>query len=227
MHHHASHEAYVDLNLPPEVAHSVFDRYYAMNLPAGARPITNGSDRDDPQPVHTVQHSDEQAFSEEDSPQEQETFYNIHPEFPNDIVPPENHPQATVLNQDHEPPPPPSHPTTPQTPAVSLRNEDLYRSRMVGHIGNLRNFSDGLEYQLQFTDFHFLEELEREGARFFAFVRGCLKKEEELVSTDRDTVPHTPTHSAPSHSNRVAQPAMAPLEQQPFETIPGINPLAL
>ena len=223
MHHHVSHEPYVDLNLPPEV---VLDRYYTRNHPAEARPITNGSDRDHPPPVHTVQHSDERAISEEDSPQEQDTFHDIHPEFPNDISP-ENHPRTTVLSQDHEPPPPPPSPTAQQTPAV--QNADLYRRRMLAHIGDLRNFSYGLEYQLQFTDFLFLEELEREGARFFHFMRECLKKEGQLVSTDQDTVPLTsPTHSTPSesHSNRMAQPAMASLQQRPFETIPGINPLA-
>lgn len=52
------------------------------------------------------------------------------------------------------------------------------------HISNIRDFCDGLEYQLQFNDLRVLEELEREGDRFLGLVHSCLRREERLRDED-------------------------------------------
>ena len=210
MHHHVAHEPYVDLNFPPEVAQNVYDSYRAMKLSTGARLTPNGGDEtmNPLRPVHVVQQIDERALSEVDLPQE--TLNNLHPEFPEDV---------SSDARDHETQPPSSQSTTPPSPPLPMQNSNVYHRRMLAHIRNLRDFCDGLEFQLQFNDYRMLEVLEREGARFLDFVGDCLKKEGRLVSTDQDVVPHTPSH--PSHTD---QPALASL---PFEINSGINPVAL
>ena len=47
----------------------------------------------------------------------------------------------------------------------------------------LRNFADGLEYQMRFGDTRMLDRLEREGATFFRFVESCLSRERRMNST--------------------------------------------
>jgi hypothetical protein len=58
--------------------------------------------------------------------------------------------------------------------------EEVYQKRMRHHIRNLRDFCDGLEYQLPFNDFRMLHVLEHEGGRFLSLVRECLEKEGRL-----------------------------------------------
>ena len=58
-----------------------------------------------------------------------------------------------------------------------------YEEEMRGNIQILRDFCDGLEYQIQFEDLHFLETLEREGARFFKLARNCLSREKRSNSS--------------------------------------------
>lgn len=48
------------------------------------------------------------------------------------------------------------------------------------HISKIRDFCDGLEYQVQFNDFRMLEELEKEGGSFFRLVDECLRREGRL-----------------------------------------------
>jgi hypothetical protein len=71
------------------------------------------------------------------------------------------------------PPPPPIPPPIPP---------DIYHQRMRAHIQNIREFCDGLDYQLQFNDTRMLEAVEREGAAFLKLVEDCLQKEGRLVS---------------------------------------------
>jgi len=56
------------------------------------------------------------------------------------------------------------------------------------HIRNIREFCDGLEYQVQFNDFRMLEELEKEGGSFLRFVHACLQREGRLE--DQVQQPH-------------------------------------
>lgn len=54
----------------------------------------------------------------------------------------------------------------------------------------LRDFTDGLDYQVQFGDERMLRNVEREGLVFLRFARNCLSREHRLVST-RTTAPTT------------------------------------
>ena len=58
-----------------------------------------------------------------------------------------------------------------------------YEEEMQGNIQLLQDFCDGLEYQIQFQDLHFLKTLEKEGARFFKLARECLSREKRSNSS--------------------------------------------
>jgi hypothetical protein len=58
-----------------------------------------------------------------------------------------------------------------------------FAERMTEHIQGLREFADGLEYQLQFNDSRMLDCLEREGRAFFRFSQSCLNQERHMNST--------------------------------------------
>lgn len=58
-----------------------------------------------------------------------------------------------------------------------------YKEQMEDNIGLIRDFSDALEYQIQFQDPKFLSTLEKEGARFFRLARNCLSREKRLNSS--------------------------------------------
>jgi len=62
--------------------------------------------------------------------------------------------------------------------------EEVYQKRMQRHVNNIRDFCDGLEYQLSFNDFRMLEVLEHEGAQFLQLVNECLRKEGRLKEDD-------------------------------------------
>jgi hypothetical protein len=57
------------------------------------------------------------------------------------------------------------------------------RERMSDHISMLRDFANGLEYQLQFNDRRMLDNLEREGRTFIQFAQTCLSRERRMNST--------------------------------------------
>lgn len=69
-----------------------------------------------------------------------------------------------------------------------LKN-DAFQKRMRIHISNIRDFCDGLEYQLQFNDHRLLEELEGDGRGFLGFVHSCLRREGRLKDAEDDTAP--------------------------------------
>jgi hypothetical protein len=60
---------------------------------------------------------------------------------------------------------------------------DEYQRRMRRHIAMIRDFCDGLEYQLPFNDYRMLEVLELEGSQFLRLVEDCLQKEGRLRSS--------------------------------------------
>ena len=51
------------------------------------------------------------------------------------------------------------------------------------HIDTIKDFCDGLEYQVQFEDQHFLDTLEREGGHFLRLIQNCLSQEQHSNST--------------------------------------------
>jgi len=61
-------------------------------------------------------------------------------------------------------------------PTTSERSQNLpplvekYHTRMNTHIKNLREFCEGLEYQLQFNDYRMLNVLEQAGGSFLNLV---------------------------------------------------------
>jgi hypothetical protein len=61
---------------------------------------------------------------------------------------------------------------------------------MTEHVRLLRDFADGLEYQLQFNNRRMLDRLEREGGAFIRFAQGCLSRKRRMNST-RSTSPMT------------------------------------
>ncbi|KAK7439562.1 hypothetical protein VKT23_017491 [Stygiomarasmius scandens] len=56
-------------------------------------------------------------------------------------------------------------------------NMFTYEQRMRGHIWTIREFCDGLEYQIQFCDARMLDNLERAAARFLRLANDCLSVE--------------------------------------------------
>jgi hypothetical protein len=62
-----------------------------------------------------------------------------------------------------------------------------YEEQMRGNIALIRDFSEALEYQIQFQDARFLRTLEKEGARFLRLARNCISRERRLNSSRADS----------------------------------------
>jgi hypothetical protein len=54
---------------------------------------------------------------------------------------------------------------------------------MVENIKTIRDFCDGLDYQIQFDDRRMLETLERDGAAFLRLAKTCLGRERRMNMT--------------------------------------------
>ncbi|KAF7335833.1 hypothetical protein MVEN_02239600 [Mycena venus] len=82
----------------------------------------------------------------------------------------------------HPPPqhPPPQHQHQHPPPPIQLTPEE-FQHRMRTHIARIRDFADGLEYQVQFNDYRMLEALERDAAPFIDFLQDCLRREGRLA----------------------------------------------
>ncbi|KAJ6553554.1 hypothetical protein DFH09DRAFT_924981, partial [Mycena vulgaris] len=94
---------------------------------------------------------------------------SAHPHSPH--PPPHPHPAPAQHVQHAHPHPPPDAP-----PALSPADADFQR-RMRTHIARIRDFCDGLEFQVQFNDHRMLEALERDAAPFLALLDDCLRQE--------------------------------------------------
>jgi len=55
------------------------------------------------------------------------------------------------------------------------------KEELESHLQILREFCDGIEYQVQFQDQRFLKTLENEGGRFFRLAQNCLSCERCLI----------------------------------------------
>ncbi|CAK5272658.1 unnamed protein product [Mycena citricolor] len=88
--------------------------------------------------------------------------------------------QYTQSSQPHHPlmmtQPALDDPVAEYPPDLTLTTEE-FRRRMVRHISQIRQFADGLEYQLQFNDYRMLAALEIQAAPFVALVQSCLRTE--------------------------------------------------
>ncbi|OAX30654.1 hypothetical protein K503DRAFT_704982, partial [Rhizopogon vinicolor AM-OR11-026] len=59
--------------------------------------------------------------------------------------------------------------------------------RMLAYIKDIRNFCDGLEYQIQFNDYRMLTTLDRNGSSFLRLVDSCLSRENSSRSRSPTT----------------------------------------
>ncbi|KAF9048328.1 hypothetical protein BDZ89DRAFT_1057900 [Hymenopellis radicata] len=89
-------------------------------------------------------------------------------------------------------PPPRANPP----PDADKDKNDAFQKQMRTHISNIRDFCDGLEYQLQFNDHRLLEELEGEGGGFLGFVHSCLRREGRLRQTEDNMAAPVPPRQA-------------------------------
>jgi hypothetical protein len=97
---------------------------------------------------------------------------------------------------------------------------EVYQARMRRHIAMIRDFCDGLEYQLPFNDYRMLEALESEGARFLRLVEDCLEKEGRLKETESGPPEAAKEDADASHESMEGVPAPA------GDTEAGDNPPA-
>ncbi|KAJ3516512.1 hypothetical protein NLJ89_g1080 [Agrocybe chaxingu] len=132
-----------------------------------------------------------------------------------DAQPPQPQPQPQQIPQTQT-----AHPPQPSQPSLP----EIYHQRMQAHIRNLRDFCDGLEYNLQFNDYRMLDMLEREGGPFLNLVADCLRKEGRLINAEDPAVLHVTGQII----NGPAASGMDTMNvQRSYEGNPGINPRAL
>ena len=74
--------------------------------------------------------------------------------------------------------------------ATGWGGRETFRETMRTHIDRMKDFCDGLEYQVQFEDQRFLDTLEREGGHFLRLMQNCLSQERRSNST-RSATPTT------------------------------------
>jgi len=210
MHHHLNHEPYEDTSFPPEVLQTMWDNYEATGF---STVLTGSSRADDAGPGNANFLGEEDGdSSDSDSVSSEERFDDQaigHIDEQNQL----GGPMTFVHHMNHHPPAPsphqsqlPSHRSDQQQqqhPHPHSHQHQLppasekYHNRMKAHIKNLREFCEGLEYQLQFNDYRMLDVLEHEGGAFLSLVADCLKKEGRLATVDQS--PNTSTISSSSH----------------------------
>lgn len=207
MHHHVAHEPYVDSNI------HVYDGWES-----GLAAVHQES----PSPPPRFQCESVNGFNKQragDSRDDDDDGNSGGEESsPGDIYGP-----SDECSQDARPLVPPiiSEPSQHLPPLV-----EKYHTRMNTHIKNLREFCEGLEYQLQFNDYRMLDVLEQEGGSFLNLVADCLKKEGRLVSPDQPN--HTLLDTRQALPEAVATvPSLVTNSHQTYDGTQGINPRAL
>lgn len=195
MHHHVAHEPYIDSSLPPEVAQGIWESFGWINGchtfgpgSLGATGQSTGQSYIAPQLVapptsaSAVEREDTERVPADDEPYDDDNDS----EPPMDSLPPPSIEPSLGEKQQHvqqKDSPPITSPTL-STDTPPVLDPDKYHRRMRAHITNIRDFCDGLEYQLQFNDTRMLQVVETEGASFLRLVEDCLRKEGRLVTTE-------------------------------------------
>jgi hypothetical protein len=157
MHHHEAHEPNYDVTLPPDMTQSIWE---SMGWgPNSIKPLNvdNGDGASD----SSDGGSNEDSSDDEDPSQTQQGV-------------------DVEMHEEHN-----TVPLTLEVPPLEL-DPDEYQRRMRRHIALIRDFCDGLEYQLPFNDYRMLEALEREGGQFLRLVEDCLGKEGRLKASPMD-----------------------------------------
>ena len=208
MHHHFAHEPYVDSNLPPEVAQGIWESFGWIDQAGGPRPNSTFND-------NAINEGWEMGSSR------------------NAIVHQETEDGSSSSDEDRDSPAPTLDNVDEDSQANGFFPTDdngtgsstgQYHDRMRAHIKNLREFCDGLEYQLQFNDYRMLNVLEREGGSFLNLVEDCLRKEGRLLSVERPVSSHSDTQQD-MNSQQAHVPIPSGSNEPPDN--PGINPEAL
>ena len=190
MHHHVAHEPYIDSSLPPEVAQGIWESFGWINGSHTAGPGGQSTGLSYVPPQLVVPPTSASAVEREDTecvPVDEEPYDDDNDsEPPMDSLPlPSIEPSSgeKQQNEQQKDSPPVTSPASDTDPAPVL-DPDKYHRRMRAHITNIRDFCDGLEYQLQFNDTRMLQVVETEGASFLRLVEDCLRKEGRLVTTE-------------------------------------------
>ncbi|KAG6833112.1 hypothetical protein H0H87_011220 [Tephrocybe sp. NHM501043] len=163
MHHHLAHEPYYDHTLPPEMTQSIWEKIPKAAVEVKA-PNSSAPAMAHPSSASTIPIiAPPEVFMEDDEA---------------DIGPGPSDPNTSLADQTGSQ----SSQGIVDTPALHSPREprEVFQERMRKHIADIRDFCDGLEYQLQFNDFKLLEVLEREGSQFLKFVHHCLEMEGRL-----------------------------------------------
>ena len=206
MHHHVAHEPYVDSNI------HIYDGWES------GWPVHQES----PFSVSRVQCEGVSRFSKQkagDSKDNDDGDSGGEESSPGDVYGPSDE----CSQEDPCPPVPPtiSEPSQHLPPLV-----EKYHTRMITHIKNLREFCEGLEYQLQFNDYRMLDVLEQEGGSFLNLVADCLKKEGRLVSPDQPNYALLDT-GQPLREGVASSPSPVTNSHRTYDGTQGINPRAL
>uniref|UniRef100_A0A0W0F7I0 Uncharacterized protein n=1 Tax=Moniliophthora roreri TaxID=221103 RepID=A0A0W0F7I0_MONRR len=122
------------------------------------------------------------GVNEDSEPDEAPLHTTTSPPIPHTYIP-SNAADTDTPIPSHTPSIAESPPIPDNLSSIASLETEIFQSRMRQHIRNIRDFCDGLEYQVQFNDFRMLQELETEGASFLRFVHACLQKEGRLDIT--------------------------------------------
>jgi hypothetical protein len=200
--HHLAHEPYIDSTLPAEVSKTICESFgwfgdssegvdtgfaegSSSARPGHYLPGTAGSVYHplavSPSQLHQPDSSLFGEMEDDDDddmgPEEDDDPQHFGPTVPAETLAPQSGPSFDPRSSSS-----PSYVPHPPPPIPPPIQPDIYHQRMRALITNIREFCDGLDYQLQFSDTRMLEVVEREGASFLKLVEDCLRKEDRLVS---------------------------------------------
>lgn len=166
LHHHVAHEPYFDPSLPPDITRSIWESMgWVQQTRTASGPAAD--------PVDTMDGASDDDEHDDDGEEEEE-------ESVNPVGPPGPSQSNGELKRHSE------------TGATHLLGPKEFQERMRKHIAAIRDFCDGLEYQLQFNDYRMLNTLETEGGSFLRLVQDCLRKEGRL---ELEPGLHAPQHA--------------------------------
>ena len=211
LHHHFSHEPYVDSNLPPQVIQAIWEGFGLIDQ---SGPCPNSSLNND-----TIKGGQTIELSHNDAIHQEAEKGSTSSDEDKDS------PAGTLDNMDGD--------TQTNDLSMPIHNNssesstDGYHNRMSAYIKNLREFCDGLEYQLQFNDYRMLNVLEREGGSFLSLVEDCLRKEGRLVTVECPASSHSDTQQYMNSQQDVDDHVLILSASNEPPDIPGINPEAL
>ncbi|THU83388.1 hypothetical protein K435DRAFT_971589 [Dendrothele bispora CBS 962.96] len=209
MYHHVAHEPYYDPSVPAPVLQAIWGApHWPMAPPPAksANPVGPCRPQATPSgprmPVDLIgmdpnmspmvndwrsdsEKEDSDAEGDQDSGTEDDFNISLPPSSihstPNLVGLPSANISALGLAPLPIPQPTSAPPPSPRVDPDLIARSERFQSAMRQHIRNIRDFCDGLEYQVQFNDFRMLDELEARGGPFLQYVRDCLVREGRLM----------------------------------------------